>query len=1389
MPHLTRKLYKPSAEHRLSTPLVDTSPDVFVDTLSAYETGLTAQELKTEYMRHVADNYFLKLELQRSLRLALTLLKDENVNAPLKVKIALKLVEGIQACTAGFHTRVIESSMLLKVPETLDDLLYNIRHGLVERAVIETLHLADPGNQVHQRNQFFNLAEEPYGVLAINRLDPFRGDMSNQETLAALATIFTKQYQLFGVLHGLQKQCEIVFDYQGHKTPETGGYVLRNYQPLVDLFNKIITNKPSGSFQPDDLCIFDDDSICIDINWSTINKLLYNELKKQGYFTVSHDEDRLILQLLNDEQALNNENRAVFLHIITDLNQLVQCLLFFRHYSNSRKAALVGQYMSTAYIFNGYMVQQQCKQNAQDAIAMMEQLPEMVYVLEELIPFNIMRFDESLFLNRDATQKTLLMRAVSRGNMEIMDFLLTQLKTLPKTDIVGILKQLMIEGQDRKNILMMAVCSKNAGVVELILNVIQTLDVASQRSILEQTNLAGSHVWRWAISCGQIDIIQSLYEIMQERLNEITFRNMLMHVNEYGKNALMSACEQNLTILHILYYFLTPDEQKIQLQQISQDGSFALMNALKNQSVDVAQFILSEMLRYDLHKAVQDHFTTLVMSANTIIFVSRLIAAVQSLPVGEKKIELLAYIFNHFDLIKETDSTLSCFKVFESLDQSEKIALIQACFQTRIEDKEKLIVAQQFMIVFNDAELSSELPVRLDYDFFLTRDATNLTPILAAIEQGKSGTLKWYLTHLARLSVAEKKDILSQMSPVGSTILMCAAQNQPEVVPLILTLMQDVFTPMELKLNLLQINQSHNNALMYAAQKSEEGLSAILQMIKLQSEETQSRLFMQTNENGENALFMLFMGMNDKPRSVNLLVEAMFSSSRMNDEVFMRALVKLADYKPEKLLLLVKTFLQQGDLDHAHKLLITPFRSRIVCPREEWTGQEYDETTVTSLLHAIRSLDDNEQKTVLIQKVFEAVCVPPAFSRFQFFSEMPEARVSDEKAFFTHTDDEGRNVLMIAIINNDTEVVDIVLEKMKYLDIETRQAILMATDKSGHNALTRAIIKNRYVQCVFCALSDIMTNEQLCFIALNTTEEGVFHLVHSRIDHDVDQVLSKALLFNRHVPFSLVEFYLDNDGTSNETLMHLFDSQQAHLQAHLRTYFYANATRICSIYERINSFDADMDILKFIFAMPNLNSSQRIELINHISIGPDELTCIANHIGQSANMALDEIIAVSKKTSNHHDLECLFRAYIEAHQPIDSLLTGLQQAFPEPQDRKKRLFETLHMKAYEFVIKSIQHPDKKSQYDEAADAILTLYEALNRAENAHEVQRAIQLHRTVLDKHRGVKKILCDIVDFIGNLFGVTHLAAASHFSLFKTKSSIILDEISDEYTLHNIGM
>ena len=1343
-----------TTETIISTELVEISADLFAHHLSAYNTGLTEEVLKREYQRHTADSYNLKSDLQNSLRSVLTLLDAENVVPALKVSVVLTLVEGIQNCTPGFHNRVIQSLMSLNVVrESLDDLLYHIRQNLVERASIEFLPVAELGNQVHQHNQFFNLAAKKYGVLPVNTRDPYRGnERSNFKIEEKLARTFANQYRLFGVLHGLQSQCEIVFDYSGPKSPDKGGYAAGNYLPLVELFNKIIVNKPAGLFTPEHFCIFNEDFVCTDIHWSNVNKLLYQELKEHEYLKMSHDEDAFMMSLMNEDELFDDLAHNVFRNIINHIDDFIRCLLFFRHASHSRKKALMTCFILNYEYFDNGMIE------------IIEQVPGVLSVLDSLPLSEYTICDTPFFLTGDKeTMKNVLMRTVNRGDSEAMDFILAQLKKLPEEEITNILLELTNEQDDSRNILMMAISSKNVRMIGSVLNVVKTLSLANQRTILKQKTPAGSGLWLWAASIGHIDIIQMIYEILESTLDETSFRNCLTQVNQYGFCALSYVSTYDLNIVHVIYDLLTSEEQSIQLQQITRAGDGVLANALFWKQIDAAQFILNEMLRYDLFEAINNNLSFIFLSMGSAR--GLLMERVKLLPFSEKKIKLLLSIIHHMvSFLVEPELNLS---LFTELKPTEKNVLIKACLEQCTNNKERATAVSQLMMAFNDSALLLDISVHFDLDFFLEPCANDVfNPIMAVTFQGNLETLRWHLTHLAQLSLAEQARIW-------------------------------------------------NNVV-------------------------------------DDANILLF-AMNSEKELISLLIEAMVSSS-LNDQAFSFTLAHLHMLDPEKGSFLMSILLQKTTTEHVSHLVSMAVRNSI---------EEKEEDGRSALFHAIRSLDESEQKKVLIGKVFDSVLdiEQLGLGIFAFFSEMPDASVMDEKSFFTVTDKKRNNILMVAIRISKYKAVEVILEKMKHLDIETRQTILTATNCYGFDALSNAMVSKgyyypEYVDLVFIALRDIVlkddlegiikqaiingammnpleylletsanmlfperkdaadflkirlslkyldcsheyyterglrlldafpfpaTKQELCFMAEYIREEGAFHFIHKSVHHDLDPSLRRALLLNHHVPFSLVALYLENSETSQETLNLLFDPNQTHLQVHLQTYFRNNSIPIFDVYERANVWDSDMRILNFMMAFPDLDLPMRISLINNMGTGPNQLTLISNNMSRRDDLALEEIIALSTKTRSHHDLHSVFRPYIESNRLINPLVLGLQQQLTSEQDdRKKVLFEQLHMKAYIFVIKSILHPDKSSQYDAAAEAVLTLYDALNKANDLNEVQRSIQVHRHILNQHHKVEEILCGIIDVTGTLFGVTDLAAVSPFRFFKTTSSIILDEIEE---------
>lgn len=202
---LTRLAYSPDFGDNFSEPLgklTNNWLDLFVQALIT-ASGLEGSNdsLKKYFLIHIGSTsaFDFKLELILELQLLYKRFRVEGqyqLSTDVKAEIAIKILEGIIACSSGFYNRVLLINQSFSTPNTLQALLTKIRHNIVNNTAIAALAAIpeESGQHVHIYNRFYLIASLYYGVQPIQKKDPYTGPISDRIINNQLNEAFKKYY-------------------------------------------------------------------------------------------------------------------------------------------------------------------------------------------------------------------------------------------------------------------------------------------------------------------------------------------------------------------------------------------------------------------------------------------------------------------------------------------------------------------------------------------------------------------------------------------------------------------------------------------------------------------------------------------------------------------------------------------------------------------------------------------------------------------------------------------------------------------------------------------------------------------------------------------------------------------------------------------------------------------------------------------------------------------------------------------------------------------------------------------------------------------------------------------------------------------------------------------
>ncbi len=232
-----------------------------------------------------------------------------DITADQKKAIIYKIIEGINACTVGFHARVDGLLQNYFLP-TINGLLSSIRYDIVERTANEHT------DEVHTNNRYFMIAEQSgYGVRPKLKTDPYSPEIFIFQIRAHLKQSFHEQYQPFTILLKLKEMVSSSFDqYVGRKEE---GYMLETYEPGLNFLKSIFQET---ELNYDYLITNDETSIVHDINWNLILDKLWNILISEHYFDFNLIGLSFLKSLL--PRWLSNTTKADFITVTQSVSRL-----------------------------------------------------------------------------------------------------------------------------------------------------------------------------------------------------------------------------------------------------------------------------------------------------------------------------------------------------------------------------------------------------------------------------------------------------------------------------------------------------------------------------------------------------------------------------------------------------------------------------------------------------------------------------------------------------------------------------------------------------------------------------------------------------------------------------------------------------------------------------------------------------------------------------------------------------------------------------------------------------------------------------------------------------------------------------------------------------------
>jgi hypothetical protein len=480
---------------------------------------------------------------------------------PEKKMLISKLLEDVDACTAGFHNRVNTILESFQKPLSFDELLYQTRKNLVEKTAI---NLSD---EVHAANRVTIIAkEEGLGVRPNFSGDISDGKIEDNRIRQALRSEFEANYTVFKLPFLLVEYLQGILYEVGYVGPKEAphSYTTGSFDSETEKFTLLINRylgTDNQNFDWTQFFIISEDSLILDINWEFIKQCFLNKLLKEEYFTLHKSKNYLVFATLYLSEFLKS---ILYSPEITEFDgTLQQKLLEKTKYGwNILMLAACHQPASLDVLLEFLTTQTSsaCNETLQILLETNDQgwnalmiaarhHPASLNLLLEFMTKHILRFDkealQALFLGNTDQGWNVLMLA-TKYHPESLKTLLDYLEKNPNTfSKNALLPSFLNKNNDESNIIMIA-AKYYPELLKVLLNFLykhpEQFDKETLNSLIIENNSTGWNSLKLAARY-QPDSFNVLFDFVVQKmhLENNTLLDLLLEKTACGWNSWMLA--------------------------------------------------------------------------------------------------------------------------------------------------------------------------------------------------------------------------------------------------------------------------------------------------------------------------------------------------------------------------------------------------------------------------------------------------------------------------------------------------------------------------------------------------------------------------------------------------------------------------------------------------------------------------------------------------------------------------------------------------------------------------------------------------------------------------------------------------------------------------------
>ena len=188
-----------------------------------------------------------------------------------------KLVECLQNCTEGFHTRINLIWMSWFSEKNFAERLQKIRQNIVLSVAINLY------DDVHAQNSVSKISRNmKLGTVAISPKDPYTGQITPELITHELRAAFNQDFTPLLIIQGIEEQLFSQLASLGYSGNKPEGILFGVYGAWLEFFQQQF---PEETIDPSTwLVLSPEKNIPCDVNWPTVRKNIFKTLVKEQFF-------------------------------------------------------------------------------------------------------------------------------------------------------------------------------------------------------------------------------------------------------------------------------------------------------------------------------------------------------------------------------------------------------------------------------------------------------------------------------------------------------------------------------------------------------------------------------------------------------------------------------------------------------------------------------------------------------------------------------------------------------------------------------------------------------------------------------------------------------------------------------------------------------------------------------------------------------------------------------------------------------------------------------------------------------------------------------------------------------------------------------------------------